>query len=128
MAELLYKYRSLSNYKRFVDILLRNRLFACAYDKLNDPMEGYYQYSPNINKDFLRPIIEGKQKTYICSLSRKGDIGLMWTHYADENRGCCIELKVTSKTWDSVDVDYSQQMPEIRQDMTAKDILRVKAK
>jgi len=33
MTELLYKYRSLSNYKRFVDILLRNRLFACTYDK-----------------------------------------------------------------------------------------------
>ena len=123
-----YKYRSLQNLDRFLSIVMNRQLYGAHYNEMNDPMEGYYQYSPNINKDFLRPIIEGKQKTYICSLSRKGDIGLMWTHYADENRGCCIELKVTSTTWDSVDVDYSQQMPEIRQEMTAKDILRVKAK
>ena len=66
--------------------VMNRQLYGAHYNEMNDPMEGYYQYSPNINKDFLRPIIEGKQKTYICSLSRKVDIGLMWTDYVDENR------------------------------------------
>ena len=30
----------------------------------------------------------------------------MWTHYADEHRGCCIELEVTGKTWEKYDVQY----------------------
>ena len=122
-----YKYRSLENLERFLSIIMKHQLYGALYNEMNDPMEGYYQYNPNINKDYLKPINDEKRKTYICSLSRKWNIGLMWTHYADENRGCCIELKVTSTSWDQVDVDYSQQMPMIEQRMTAKDILSVKA-
>ncbi len=44
MNELLYKYRSLDNFKNFVDIILKNRLYAARYKDLNDPMEGQYYY------------------------------------------------------------------------------------
>lgn len=37
-----YKFRSLENIKRFLDILINERLYAARYDKLNDPMEGSY--------------------------------------------------------------------------------------
>mgnify|MGYP001801434879 FL=1 len=42
--QLLYKYRSLENFKNFVDIILKNRLYAATYKDLNDPMEGKYYY------------------------------------------------------------------------------------
>lgn len=40
----LYKYRSLDNFKFFIDIILNNRLYAAKYKDLNDPMEGQYYY------------------------------------------------------------------------------------
>lgn len=95
---------------------------------MNDPMEGYYQYNPSIDKTILESIVDGKKKTYICSLSRSGDIGLMWTHYADDNCGCCIEVEVTSKTWIEVPIEYSEQLPEITYSTRAEDVLKVKAK
>ena len=122
-----YKYRSLSNLSRFLTIIIDRKLYGALYNEMNDPMEGYYQYDPSVEKALLNSIVDGKKRTYICSLSRRGDIGLMWTHYADENKGCCLEIKVTSKTWIEVPVDYRNEMPEITHSTTADDILRVKA-
>lgn len=42
MAEHYFKFRSLSNLKRFLDILVNERLYTSRYDELNDPMEGAY--------------------------------------------------------------------------------------
>lgn len=123
-----YKYRSLANFERFLSIIIDKKLYGALYSEMNDPMEGHFRYSQRKEFDVLSKIIEGKQKTYICSLSKKGNIGLMWTHYADENRGCCIEAKVTSTTWNPLDVDYSDQVPFLEKWMSAGDILKVKAK
>lgn len=122
-----YKYRSLKNLGRFLTIIIDKKLYGALYDEMNDPMEGYYQYDPSVNKALLNSIVNGKKRTYICSLSRRGDIGLMWTHYADENKGCCLEVEVTSKTWTEVPVDYRNTMPEITSVTTVEDILSVKA-
>jgi hypothetical protein len=113
MTELLYKYRSLSNYKRFVDILLRNRLFACSYDKLNDPMEGYFRYSGS-SDDYVDGLRNEKQKSVICSLSQTYRDGLMWSFYADEHRGCCFEIEVTSKKdWRRISVNYTNELANV---------------
>ena len=113
MTELLYKYRSLSNYKRFVDILLRNRLFACTYDKLNDPMEGYFRYSGS-SEDYIDGLRNEKQKSVICSLSQTYMDGLMWSFYADEHRGCCFELEVSSKKdWRRIPVNYTNELANV---------------
>ena len=81
-----------------------------------------------MNKSTASNILNGKEKRYICSLSRKSNIGLMWTHYADENQGCCLEVEVTSKSWERLDIDYSEQIPILNDNMTVKDVLKVKAK
>ena len=45
MAEqLLFKYRSLENWRWLLDILVNNRLYAAPFKDLNDPMEGRYFY------------------------------------------------------------------------------------
>lgn len=127
MPGYFYKYRSLSNLSRFLTIIIDRKLYGALYNEMNDPMEGYYQYDPSVDKALLNSIVDGKKRTYICSLSKRGDIGLMWTHYAGENKGCCLEVEVTSKTWTEVPVDYRNAMPEITPSTTAEDILRVKA-
>lgn len=125
---LLYKYRSLENLERFLDIIIDKKLYGALYKEMNDPMEGYFQYDANVDRGLVRSILDGKNRHYICSLSKDYDIGLMWTHYANENKGCCIEVEVTSKTWLQLDVEYSSQIPVLTDRTNIEDILKVKAK
>ena len=103
----LYKYRSLSNLKRFLDILMNRRLYASKYLDLNDPMEGFFSYAPDVPSPIISQLMDERAKTLICSLSKTYDNGLMWTMYGDEHKGCCIELKVTSPNWERIDVNYA---------------------
>ena len=123
-----YKYRSLENLERFLTIIIDRKLYGALYNEMNDPMEGYYQYNPSFDNTIIDNIVNGKKRTYICSFSRSGNIGLMWTHYADENRGCCLEVEVTSKTWRKKPIEYSEHMPELSLKTSVDDILGVKAK
>lgn len=118
-----YKYRSLENLDRMLDILLYERLYAANFKNLNDPMEGHYKYSTDVSKRLRAQILDERNRTLICSLSKKNNIGLMWTHYANENKGCCIELQVTSPSWTMIDVDYKDKLPNLT---NVKDILAVK--
>lgn len=127
MPELLYKYRSLSKIERILEIIIDRKLYGALYTEMNDPMEGYFQYSPDVDRNLVRNIMDSKNKRYICSLSRKSDIGLMWTHYADENKGCCIEVEVTSTSWKRLEVVYSNKIPTLNASTTLEDILKVKA-
>lgn len=124
----LYKYRSLENLERFLSIIIDKKLYGALYNEMNDPMEGYFLYNKKYNLSSLLDIINEKQRTYICSLSRQGNIGLMWTHYADENKGCCIEIKnPTASGWKEVPVIYSVSLPNIDSSSTAEDILKTKS-
>ena len=108
---LLYKYRSLKDLRRFVDILINKRLYASNYKELNDPMEGALSYNTSIEyKKIAKSIREEKEKTLICSLSKNYVNGLMWSIYADQHKGCCVEVEVKSKFWDCVEIDYSKDM------------------
>lgn len=61
MMELLYKYRGLDNFRNFVDILLKNRLYAAKYKDLNDPMEGQYYYQTGeLNRNIRDKLLEEK--------------------------------------------------------------------
>lgn len=93
---MLYKYRSLQNFKNLVDIFVNSRMYASAYADLNDPMEGYYLYGSSGELDpSMQSLIAGeKDKIKILSLSRRPDIALMWAHYADGNRGVAIGVEI----------------------------------
>lgn len=103
----LYKYRSLANMKRFIDILMNRRLYASKYLDLNDPMEGFFLYDKNVPRDVVSKLRNERATTLICSLSTTPYNGLMWSMYGDEHKGVCIGLKVTSPKWEEVIVDYS---------------------
>jgi len=52
---ILYKYRSLVNFERILDIILNQRLYCSKYDELNDPFEGLFIRTINITiSDFIK--------------------------------------------------------------------------
>lgn len=122
----LYKYRSLKNFARFVDIILNNRLHGSTYTQLDDAMEGRFKRPVGIDKELLDKIYSEKGSYYICSLSKTATSSPMWALYADEHKGCCIELEVTSKLWEKEDVKYSERMPTVFDDV--KVIITTKSK
>ena len=113
---MLYKYRSLNNFKYFVDIILNNRLYASPYFDLNDPMEGYYLYPNGKYSDSILKKIKGeKEKIRICSLTRYENNELMWAHYADGHGGICLGFSVRDNDFFSraMSVKYKSIYPHI---------------
>lgn len=109
----LYKYRSLYDLKRFIDIFINRRLYAAKYLELNDPMEGQFRFDINLPSNIRHEISLERASKRICSFSKDGNNGLMWSLYADSHKGCVIKLKVTSKSGKLYEVRYTQTLPFI---------------
>lgn len=109
---ILYKYRSLDNLKRLIEIILDKRIYVPRFKELNDPMEGFYTYTKDL-LPYKKEINTLKNEALICSLSKSNLIGMMWIMYADEGKGCCLELEIRENTWDCIDVDYKSEIPII---------------
>lgn len=124
-----YKYRSIDNFKRFLDIIINNRLYGCSYRELNDPMEGRFIYSDELNKESKDIIRKNIYNKIICSASKTPYIGLMWSHYADSHRGCCIEFELgKSDLWDDDYVIYENKLPKCNCEDDVKNVLLTKSK
>lgn len=89
-----YKYRSLENFKFFMDILINNRLYAAKYTELNDIREGFYQHDGSLEKITIQEIKNIKDDIRICSLSKTSKNQPMWAHYASNHTGVVIKLKI----------------------------------
>lgn len=112
MTELLYKYRSLDNFKNFIDIIINNRLYAAKYDDLNDPMEGHYLYKDGIlDENMLNKIYDNKQQLRLCSLAKKSDNFLMWSHYSNGHKGIAIGVRIDENAFIVRDIEY---LPNLR--------------
>lgn len=127
MTDILYKYRSLDNFKNFVDIILRNRLFASKYKDLNDPMEGQYYYqSGELNREIRNKLLEEKGELRLCSLSKVRDNQLMWSHYTNGQRGVAIGLRIDDNQYTVRPIQYNGLVSLRNQDFneqTATEIL-----
>ena len=94
-----FKYKSLSgdSFKYFVKMLVEGKMYAAKFSELNDPMEGAYLSEKEIKGYFNK-----KENERIISLvgnngQEKPCNMLMWSHYGDEHRGCCIEFRFLNK-------------------------------
>lgn len=134
--ESYYKYRSLDDLERILDIIVNNRLYAAVYKDLNDPMEGKFNKDGLDRNDFSE-IYSHLKRTRICSLLKKQqeqffpDDYLMWSHYANSHSGCCVELNITkqhNKGWDLLEVSYQDELPKVEGAITdrIRGILSVK--
>lgn len=122
-----YKFRSLQNLRFFIDILINERLYAARYDELNDPMEGAYMIDIQ-HQNIIRLLKTEKYKTRICSLSKDFKHTLLWSHYADSHKGCCIEVSVVNEREQSTLVQYKTILPEIHDIEEGKNLLSHKSK
>jgi hypothetical protein len=93
--EKLYKYRSLEDFSKVEDILVKRRLWASYFNELNDPKEGIFYFADG---DFvparINQISNDKQSNMVCSLSEDPENDLMWTFYANKHRGIVIEVEL----------------------------------
>lgn len=133
----LYKYKSVEHLE---DVIVTKRLFASRFDKLNDPMEWAF-INEDGGKDAIEALVEDtrKEKYRICCLSKSIQYGLMWSMYADEHRGVCIELEVNNDgylnkselssidtaTWYYGDVVYESCAPILTIDDIRQNICQV---
>lgn len=109
--EILFKYRSLKNFENFLDILLYNRLYGAPFDILNDPMECTFQ-TIDLSGIDAKKLREERKKLRICALSQNRSNNLMWSHYADGHRGCCIAFEVSpTPLWQRIEITYPSAMP-----------------
>lgn len=119
MVEHYFKFRSLQNLRYFIDILVNERLYAARYDELNDPMEGAFLIDYH-RQNIVRLLKNEKYKTRICSLSQNYKHTLLWSHYADGYKGCCIEVS-TKKPYEKPEkVQYLEKLPIIENEEEGK--------
>lgn len=111
--ELFYKYKSVQNLKRFMELVYTQKLYAPRLEELNDAKEGAYHYPKGSSVDERKEFRRLLDNTYTCSLSKLKNNGHMFAIYGDSHKGCCIELTVTANSWENVDVTYQSKMPTI---------------
>lgn len=121
-----YKFRSLQNLRYFIDIIVNKRLYAAQYDELNDPMEGAYMIETS-NQKIIRPPKDAKDNTRICSLSKDYKHTLLWSHYADSHKGCCIEVSAKNKKEIPTEINYETKLPMIKDEKDRKTLLSTKS-
>ncbi len=119
-----YKYRNLKDFKRFMDIIVNHRLYATVYSNLNDPMEGTFLANAS-SSSVLRHLSTKKNKICICSLSKDHTNTLLWSHYADGHKGCCIEVSPMDYNG-MVTMKYDGKIPCVKSNDDYKSILSCK--
>lgn len=128
----LYKYKSLVNFEYVRDIIVSERLFCAAYDKLNDPFEGLflttlnYSYTYLLKKGLLPPFMaKGPVKLYknvedlpidlsktkICCLSSDMSDVRLWSYYADGHKGVVFEVDFSGIESQVRKVKYDNKLP-----------------
>jgi len=137
---ILYKYRSLVNFERTLDIILNQRLYCSPYPELNDPFEGIFETTiyPNVFP-LVFPIVFGSltpanrrglvglrsqaykkvevllggeiDKIKICSLSSDLNDVRLWSYYADGHKGIVFEIDFSGLEAIFHQVQYSEKLP-----------------
>lgn len=120
----LYKYKSLDNLAFFLDIIVRNRLYGATMKELNDPMEGYFD-SLNFSNSEWERIHKVKNSVRICSLSKNKNNALLWAHYANQHKGCCVEVEIPNNiSWEYIDVKYKSVPPQLSPSLSEEDAIK----
>lgn len=122
-----YKYRNFNNIEYFFDIISNKRLYCSLASELNDPFEWYFKSDDILSLEEQEKINNYKKRSYICSLSRTFANNVMWAMYADEHRGCCIEIELESPNdIEIVKVQYQQGIHFAEKSKSIKDIIQYK--
>lgn len=138
MTTSYYKYLSVEKIERVASNFKEGKIWASTYYNLNDPMEWFFESK---DSQFYQKLLdEYKSDVRICCLSKTFNYGLMWSMYADEHRGICIEVEIedsenikenvalSPEYWVKYEVEYKNEPSEIKDDYPSIDeILKVKS-
>ena len=125
-----YKYRPINKY--LLDSLVNSELYFGSRTQLNDPFDCNIDISlilanlikandneyTNLFRSFLdnRKIITNFQKHIndfgIASFSYKQDETLMWSHYADDHKGVCIQYDISTDFQDNLTLGTAEVLYE----------------
>jgi hypothetical protein len=116
---LLYKYKPPSPFEHVADILINERLYCCPYYHMNDPFEGVFLESIEMDgsrfsvlstpDDLVAP--EDYVVPRVCSLSSNGSSVLLWSFYAQRLEGVCFEIDCTGLEPSPHEVEYPPEIP-----------------
>jgi hypothetical protein len=93
---LAYKFRPSDQFDRIIDIVGRKRLYCADWSFLNDPREGFFQYSLDYSH-LAQLLISAKKKYMVCALSKTYRKRLLWAHYANGFDGVAIGVDLPAK-------------------------------
>lgn len=91
MPNFLYQYTKVKHAK---DLLKDNIMFLRPFNKLNDPFDGNFIHNLELyieNGMMIGVDKNYKEKYQVVCFSEKNDIVPMWTFYADDHKGICVE-------------------------------------
>lgn len=88
----LFWYRSKENFSKYINCYLHGCIHFSTWKILNDPMEGYFSYFPQYND--INALVSEKNKYKICCFSKRYSNFLLWSHYAIDHRGVCLEYEI----------------------------------
>jgi hypothetical protein len=128
----LYRYRAISPREKLVreiEAIKAPYLWCSDFTSLNDPMEGFYRpsavlASKNEYERIVDRIANKKSNVGIASFSDTRENELMWTHYAGNYSGICVEyyaqrlLRALPSEVNLVHMAYGDVPPRI----TSKDV------
>lgn len=124
MPTWVYRYRSLRprsadgddradpiRFERELDAIERGQIWCSTFDRMNDPMEGFYRADAQTRRKvdysrFVDSVRSEKLGLGIASLSETWDNELMWAHYADGFRGICVTYKLV-RLLEGLDDDHA---------------------
>ena len=123
----LYRYRKLSEGRldRELDAIESQYLWCSQFNKMNDPMEGFFRRSTEVGasanyKGITEQICADNNKLVgIASLSDTNENELMWAHYAENYMGICIAYETIAllnglpSNVSLVRLGYDDQPPQI---------------
>ena len=134
-----YKFRSSSQLSFALDAIFNNRLYCADWRKLNDPMEGMFEYFYSVTCETdhfhnVDRIVDQKDWLRVCSLSLTFNSYLLWAHYASGFDGLALEVDLPDDSNHIRKVGYRQASSYIIKDdpqdldlaQVAKDILSSK--
>jgi hypothetical protein len=104
LPEYFYRYRSLGPEEpldilnREMDAIVNPYIWCSDFLKLNDPMEGYFSMTARLQRkstsdEVFDAIMHDQTNVGIAGLSDTFENDLMWTHYASNWTGICIEYR-----------------------------------
>ncbi len=117
MSYKIYKFLSINAFTR--DVLLTEKFYFGDWKNMNDPLEGFFQYSKDkLTDSNIIDLYNSKNLYGVSCFSKTYRSILMWSHYADDHKGICVEVLIDEelcreKNIDIVEINYMKSIATI---------------